>query len=332
MANYFIIGGDGKEDGPVTDADVRLWIAEGRLNAQSLAKGEGDAEFRALAQFPEFATALAPSAALATIAPLNRAAEREDADWQARVLARAPELNLGECLAAGWSFMGANAGFWRGRFAHLDDELVFCARFGVGAAGRPIHSALLQRRHHRAGFYPACLRRRRGEAVPPTEVFCGFRIAFLQLLLTGLVSSLLTEFSACCFILPAVYLFIAWMFALVLVADKKMLFWPALELSRKVVTRVWFQVFALMLIAFLPLLVFQVFNLVQTGRFFLGLYDQANHNWQQLAQLMQSQTGDIRNLTLKTTLTGQGVLLLNLFYCAGVVIHAYEHLFGSKKS
>ena len=55
MANYFIIGGDGKEYGPVTDADVRLWIAEGRLNAQSLAKGEGDAEFRALAQFPEFA-------------------------------------------------------------------------------------------------------------------------------------------------------------------------------------------------------------------------------------------------------------------------------------
>lgn len=58
MANYIIIGGDGKEYGPVTDADVRQWIAEGRLNAYSRAKGEGDAEFRTLAQFPEFAGAL----------------------------------------------------------------------------------------------------------------------------------------------------------------------------------------------------------------------------------------------------------------------------------
>ena len=43
MANYLIIGGDGKEYGPVTDADVRKWIAEGRLSERSLAKAESDA-------------------------------------------------------------------------------------------------------------------------------------------------------------------------------------------------------------------------------------------------------------------------------------------------
>jgi hypothetical protein len=59
MANYLIIGGDGKEYGPVTDADVRQWIAEGRLAAISEAKAESDAEFRPLAKFPEFAEALA---------------------------------------------------------------------------------------------------------------------------------------------------------------------------------------------------------------------------------------------------------------------------------
>jgi len=71
MANYLIIGGDGKEYGPVTDAELRKWIAEGRLNAQSLAKGEGDAEFRALAQFPELADTYAQPPA--TIAPPNGA-------------------------------------------------------------------------------------------------------------------------------------------------------------------------------------------------------------------------------------------------------------------
>ena len=62
MANYLIIGGDGKEYGPVTDADVRQWLAEGRLNAQSMAKAESDAEFRPLSAFPEFAAAFGTGA------------------------------------------------------------------------------------------------------------------------------------------------------------------------------------------------------------------------------------------------------------------------------
>ena len=69
MANYLIIGGDGKEYGPVTDADVRQWIAESRLAASSLAKAESDAEFRPLANFPEFAAAFTDTAP-APIAPL----------------------------------------------------------------------------------------------------------------------------------------------------------------------------------------------------------------------------------------------------------------------
>jgi hypothetical protein len=52
---YVIIGGDGKEYGPVTGADLRRWISEERLNARSLVKAESDAEFRPLSAFPEFA-------------------------------------------------------------------------------------------------------------------------------------------------------------------------------------------------------------------------------------------------------------------------------------
>ena len=67
MANYTIIGGDGKEYGYVSGEDLRKWIAEGRLNAQSLVKAEGEAEFRPLSTFPEFfgggPTSSAPSAA-----------------------------------------------------------------------------------------------------------------------------------------------------------------------------------------------------------------------------------------------------------------------------
>jgi hypothetical protein len=58
MATYTIIGGDQKEYSLVTADDLRKWITDGRLNAQSLAKEESDTEFRPLSAFPEFADAL----------------------------------------------------------------------------------------------------------------------------------------------------------------------------------------------------------------------------------------------------------------------------------
>jgi hypothetical protein len=56
---YKIIGGDLKQYGPVSAADVGKWIDEGRLNAQSLVQAYGDIEWKQLSQFPEFAEALA---------------------------------------------------------------------------------------------------------------------------------------------------------------------------------------------------------------------------------------------------------------------------------
>ena len=55
MANYKVIGGDLKQYGPVSAEDVRKWIADGRLNAQSLAQIHGDLEWKQLSTFPEFA-------------------------------------------------------------------------------------------------------------------------------------------------------------------------------------------------------------------------------------------------------------------------------------
>lgn len=70
MANYIIIGGDQKEYGPITGNDVRKWIAEGRLNEQSLMKAESDAEWRQLSAFPEFADAFGTTTPIPDIAPL----------------------------------------------------------------------------------------------------------------------------------------------------------------------------------------------------------------------------------------------------------------------
>jgi hypothetical protein len=59
---FKIIGGDGKEYGPVSIEQLRQWIAEGRVNNQTLAQAEGDTQWKPLAQYPVFAapTASAP--------------------------------------------------------------------------------------------------------------------------------------------------------------------------------------------------------------------------------------------------------------------------------
>lgn len=93
MANYFIIGGDGKEYGPVTDADVRQWVTEGRLNGNSQAKAESDAEFRALETFPEFADMFAPAPAAGTVPPLM-SAEPDDARAVALAKVKSPAVGL----------------------------------------------------------------------------------------------------------------------------------------------------------------------------------------------------------------------------------------------
>ncbi len=58
---YKIIGSDGKEYGPITFEQLKQWLAEGRVNGQTKALPEGAAEWKTLAELPEFAgTAFTP--------------------------------------------------------------------------------------------------------------------------------------------------------------------------------------------------------------------------------------------------------------------------------
>lgn len=53
---FTIIGGDGKEYGPATAAQIRSWIAAGRANLATKAKAAGTEDWRTLGDFPEFTT------------------------------------------------------------------------------------------------------------------------------------------------------------------------------------------------------------------------------------------------------------------------------------
>jgi hypothetical protein len=59
---YKIIGADQKEYGPITADQLRQWISEGRINAHTKVQTEGATVWKTVAELPEFAAALPPSA------------------------------------------------------------------------------------------------------------------------------------------------------------------------------------------------------------------------------------------------------------------------------
>jgi len=66
---YKIIGADQKEYGPVSTDQMLRWIAEGRVNGQTLVQADGQADWRSLATFPELAVLAATPAAPVPAAP-----------------------------------------------------------------------------------------------------------------------------------------------------------------------------------------------------------------------------------------------------------------------
>ena len=52
---YKIMGTDGRQYGPASADNIRQWIAENRVNAQTLLLAEGATEWKPLGTFPEFA-------------------------------------------------------------------------------------------------------------------------------------------------------------------------------------------------------------------------------------------------------------------------------------
>jgi hypothetical protein len=234
---YRIIGADGQQYGPITAEQVRQWLAENRINRQTPMQSEGAQEWKPLSTFTEFASDLAAQKPPPSIGPIPAA---PDADaLAAEILTADHQVDIGSCLSRSWNLLTQH--FW----------LIVGAAFVLGL----IQSAVgLLGGVCMGGLYYLLLKLIRGERAEFGDAFAGFSLAFLQLFLCGLVTGLLTAVGVLLCLLPGIYLAVAWAFALPLVVDKKMEFWAAMELSRKVVTRHWWTFFGLMLVNLLVIL------------------------------------------------------------------------------
>lgn len=52
---FFLIGGDGREYGPFSAEQIREWLAQGRANAHSRIRRDGDVTWQPLQDVAEFA-------------------------------------------------------------------------------------------------------------------------------------------------------------------------------------------------------------------------------------------------------------------------------------
>ena len=155
-------------------------------------------------------------------------------------LRRGAIVDIGSAISRGWALVRDNAGVLIG--ASVLGWLITLALACLPIIGWILGFVLL------GGLYLVFIRRVRGEAVQVGDVFAGFTLAFANLALAGLVTWLLTTLGFLLCILPGIYLVVGYVFVLPLVIDKKMEFWPAMEVSRQVVQRHWWSVFGLLIV------------------------------------------------------------------------------------
>ena len=94
------------------------------------------------------------------------------------------------------------------------------------------------------------IRRAAGKPVSPTVIFEPYQHA-LSLIFMMVMMFLLIIAGYILFILPGIYLSIAYSFAPYLITEKNMGAWQALEASRKAITKFWWRYFGLMLVSVL---------------------------------------------------------------------------------
>jgi hypothetical protein len=241
---YRIIGADGREYGPIMADQLRQWIKEGRINAYSKIRPEGATEWKAASEVQEFAGAFVTPAGAPTLAPppLLGAAEAEALTQE--FIARDYQLPIGRCISRGWDLVMAN--FWLTVGASLLMYFLAGLVASTGIGGLLLNLVLY------GGLDWMFLKLVRGQKAELGDAFAGFSLAFVPLMLFSLVGQLLTGVGMVLCILPGIYLIVAWqLFTALLILDKRLDFWPAMELSRKVVTRHWWQLFGFVLLCLL---------------------------------------------------------------------------------
>jgi uncharacterized membrane protein len=277
---YKIIGADQKEYGPVSADELREWIAQGRANGQTAVKLEGATDWKPISSYPEFTANLASSPSAALPPPLPSPADYSS--LPSDIADRDYDLDIGSCISRSWSLLANNFGR-----IFLGTAIFLLIQFGIGLLGLiPLLGNLVSIADLfiagplMGGLYLFFLRNIRCQPAEFGDIFAGFKVRFVQLMLVYLAMALITILFALPGIMimskpilaiqhaqqfdvqnlgkaflglivaaiPATYFSTIWLFSVPLVIDKQIDFWQSMQTSRKVVARHFWTVLVLVIL------------------------------------------------------------------------------------
>ncbi len=239
---YKIVGADGKEYGPIDATQLRQWIAENRARGETLIQREGESDWKPLSSFPEFAdlfasTGASPSAGSTTSAPPPPRAGDPN-QLVAAALARGVRIDAMSCLGRGWDLVMNR--FW--------------LSVGVGVVCTVISNVpLLCGPAYTCLFWFFLRQLRSGNQAKFEDAFEPFSAVLLQSFLAGVVVTILLTIGFALCIIPGLIFGALWVFTWPLLMDKRLDFWPAMEVSRCVLwphiwSVLWLWVLSLLLL------------------------------------------------------------------------------------
>ncbi len=202
---------------------------------------------------------------------------------QEQILARDYTVEIGSCISEGWQMVKGNMGIVVG--ASLLAYMAFMISCMIPYLGTL--ATLFLTGPFMGGLWLFYIRKMRGESATVGDAFAGFGPRFVQLMLAGFIKIIImwgTMIIACVpiflifgisgvlhknftsvappsftmliimlfFILIGAavmtYLSVSWLFLFPLVIDKNVPFWPAFQLSRKMVAKQWWMTFLLTIV------------------------------------------------------------------------------------
>lgn len=182
------------------------------------------------------------------------------------ILSKNYSIDIGKCISGGNEILKKNLGgfigfvvlqfmismaisavFGGGIFALMSGE------YQTGASGLQIVSNIVSNVVSALlipGTFYVAHKIQNGEETSFGDFFYGFQNTPLQFILLQLIGGLLMALGFMCFLFPGIYLAVAWAFSVIIITVYKMDFWESMELSRKVINKVWWQLFLLFIVLF----------------------------------------------------------------------------------
>ena len=237
---FFMIGGDGREYGPFTAAQLGEWIAQRRADAQTRIRRADGKDWVPMSAWPEFAAAFEPPRKeTSTPAPPPLSASEAD-KLAGEIIGRGISISVSDCFSRSWKLYTNNFAILTGTTAlFIIIMSVLHAVPGVGNLAALVLNGILT-----AGLYLVFMNVVRHGRAEVSDLFAGFNRNTVPLLLAGVLINILVVAGLFLCVLPGFYLAVAWIFTYQLILDKSLDFWPAMELSRRVVHERWWELFA----------------------------------------------------------------------------------------